>query len=149
MDWARGRIPSPSLAICGRSTTWPRGLESGRHDTAPHSWPHSGADSLGKDAGELTLRHESSRAVPIPIICRVVSWVRERCPSSLASCHLWQVRELALGSQEWESWPCSILATAYERAGPALLLGSTLEMTLLVELQVSGSCELESRKVAP
>lgn len=85
----------------------------------------------------------------MPIICHVVSWMRERCPSSLAPCHLWQVRELALGSQEWESWPCSILATAYERAGPALLLGSTLEMTLLVELQVSGSCELERRKVAP
>ena len=35
----------------------------------------------------------------------------------------WQVGELALGSQEWDSGSCSLPAAAHRRAGPAALLG--------------------------
>jgi len=47
----------------------------------------------------------------------------------LAPCHLWQSRELALGSWEPESCPCLSPAPALE-AGSELHLGSTVKLVL-------------------
>lgn len=76
--------------------------------------------------GELT---------PLSLVCHVVACVRERCPPPpcpLATC----VRQ--------ESWPCPSLALAPGRLRHALLLGSTLELNLLVGALVLWVREQES-----
>ena len=48
--------------------------------------------------------------------------------SILSPHHLQQVRDLALGSWEQESWPCPLLTAGLGRAIPAPHLGSTAEL---------------------
>lgn len=58
--------------------------------------------------------------------------------------HLLQLRKLAPGSWDWERWYCSSLSTALWRAGSVSCLGGTVELRLVVGIQVSQpwGCEL-------
>lgn len=68
----------------------------------------------------------------LPLVCHGVVWARERFPPPLQ-----QVRELPLRSESWANCLCSSLVAALRRAGPVLCLGTTVELTLLLEEQGS------------
>lgn len=66
--------------------------------------------------------------------CHTIEWARKGClASSSAPLYLWQVGELALKPQKQEDWSCPSLTAALRIAGPTPYLGSTVELTLLVE----------------
>lgn len=86
-----------------------------------------------------------------PLACHVVTRVSKKVLSlPLALCRLQQVGELGPGSQEWESWSCSLLAAAHRRARADTVsgLGNTLELTLFTGVQVIGTCGHKSRRTA-
>lgn len=82
-------------------------------------------------------------------VCHVVTWVKKKMssfPSPLASV---ASREMALALWGWENWPWPPPATVQVKAGMAVYLGSTLEVTLLVGVQGSWAGGWESRKTVP
>lgn len=59
-------------------------------------------------------------------------WDEEEIASFLLVLYyLWQAEDLALRSPEQENWPCPSPSVALRRAGPALHLGSTVELNLM------------------
>lgn len=64
-------------------------------------------------------------------------------------CYLYQVRELALGSQEQEDCLCFLPTAALRRVGPVTYLGSTVELTLGVRVAVDLAPNDMSKRVIP
>jgi len=83
-------------------------------------------------AGELLplLPGVSVGEQPLPFVCCGGLEEGEIPSLPFCPCHWQWVREL--GSPEQESWPCPSPAIALGRVGPALVLGSRVELALVV-----------------
>lgn len=123
------RLP---LTTCSRWETWSWGHEIMRAAPTPHQRQHSGeqalhsrADPDGKGVGKPNPKGARMGELVLPLVCHALTWMKERCPLSLAT----------YGRQR--SWPYPLPTAALGRASPAPCLGSTLELDLEVGLPVS------------